>query len=431
MIKRYSLPKMSKVWEEESKFSKMLEIELLVCEALGRLGKIPRLSVANIKRRAKFSIKQIQRLEEKTHHDIVAFVNNVSQYIGKDARYFHMGLTSSDLLDTTLALQLRESCAILIEDLKVLLQALKKKAEKYKDTPCMGRSHGVHAEPITFGLKMALMYEETKRNIERLQRARDEISVGKISGAVGTYSNIDPRVEIYVCKKLKLKPASISTQIIQRDIHAAFLNVLALIGASLEKFALEFRHLQRTEVLEVEEPFVKGQKGSSAMPHKRNPVVCERICGLARVLRANAHAALENVALWHERDISHSSIERIILPDSTLVLDYMLERMIYVVSGLNVYPENMMVNIVKSRGLFFSQKILVALMNKGLSRPEAYDLVQKAAMQSWKRGIRFKEVLLQDKQIMKYFTYKELSDCFKLDAYLRNVNRIFKRLGLR
>ncbi|MDD4909742.1 MAG: adenylosuccinate lyase [Candidatus Omnitrophica bacterium] len=430
MIQRYSLPEMSKVWEDESKFSKMLQIEILTCEALSKLKKIPAAAVSNIKRKAKFNIKQIQRLEEKTHHDIVAFVNNVSRYIGRDAQYFHMGITSSDLLDTALALQMREAADILIDGLSVLLRELKKKAKKYKDTPCMGRSHGVHAEPTTFGLKMALAYDEMRRNLERLQWAKYEISVGKISGAVGTYSNIDPRVEQYVCRKLNIRPAAISTQVIQRDIHAVFVNVLALIGASLEKMALEFRHLQRTEVLEVEEPFASGQKGSSAMPHKRNPVICERICGLARLLRANAHAAFEDVALWHERDISHSSVERVILPDSTLALDYMLNKMIYVVSGLNVYPENMMANIVRSKGLFFSQKILVALMNKGLNRPRAYDIVQRAAMQCWKRRVSFKEVLLEDKAVMKHMSYKELDDCFKLDAYLKNVGMIFNRLGL-
>ena len=380
MIPRYSLPKMSVVWQDESKFQKFLDIEILACEAHSKLKKIPKEAVVKIRQKARFDLRRINELEKKTQHDVIAFVSSVGESLGPYAKYLHIGLTSSDLLDTALALQARQASDILIEDLERLLKALAQKASKYKDMVCMGRSHGVHAEPTTFGLKLALMYDETKRGLERLKNAREEISVGKLSGAVGTYSNIDPFVETYVCKRLGLRPAPVSTQIISRDIHAQFLNTLALIGASLEKFATEIRHLQRTEVLEVEEPFGKGQKGSSAMPHKRNPVICERICGLSRILRANALAAMENVNLWHERDISHSSAERVIFPDSTIALDYMLNKFIEVIEGLSVYPENMLENLVRTKGLIFSQRILLSLMDKGLTRANAYDLVQALAI---------------------------------------------------
>ena len=430
MIERYSLPKMSSIWQEEFKFKTMLDIEILALEALAKQKKVPLQAVKRIRRKARFNLKQIKKIEEKTQHDVVAFVNNVSQYIGPDAKYFHMGLTSSDVLDTTLGVQLKAASEILIDDLKILLQVLAKKARQYKDTACIGRTHGVHAEPTTFGLKLALWYDETKRNLVRLQLAQEEISVGKISGAVGTYSNIDPAVEAYICKKLGLKPAKISTQVIQRDIYAVFMARAAIVGASLEKFATEIRHLQRTEVLEAEEPFGKGQKGSSAMPHKRNPVICERICGLARLLRGNALAAMENVALWHERDISHSSVERIIIPDSAICLDYMLNKFIEVLSGLNVYPENMMANLVKTHGLIFSQRVLIALMNKGISRPRAYDLVQRCAMKTWKQGSGFKENLLADSEVPKYLSKKDLDGIFDLNYYLRNVNKIYKNVGL-
>jgi len=360
----------------------------------------------------------------------VAFVANVAQYIGKDAQYLHAGLTSSDVLDTTLGVQLGAASDILIDDINRLLKVLAKKALIYKDTACIGRTHGVHAEPTTFGLKLALWYDEMQRNLERLKLAKIEASVGKLSGAVGTYSNIDPFVEGYVCKKLGLKPANISTQIIQRDIYAVFMARLAIIGSSLEKFATEIRHLQRTEVLEAEEPFGKGQKGSSAMPHKRNPVICERICGLARLLRGNSVAAMENIALWHERDISHSSVERIIIPDSTLALDYMLNKFIQVIEGLNVYPEHMMANLIKTRGLIFSQRVLLALMEKGLARPAAYDLVQRSAMYTWKEEIDFKDALMLDPKVLKILSEKELDKIFDLNYYLRNVNKIFNRVGL-
>ncbi|MBU0548480.1 MAG: adenylosuccinate lyase [Candidatus Omnitrophica bacterium] len=430
MIERYSLPQMKSIWQEEFKFKTMLLIEILALEAYAKEKIVPQQAVKRIKQKARFNIREINKIEEKTQHDVVAFVSNVAQYIGKDAQYLHMGLTSSDILDTTLGVQLKSASEILIGDLEKLLQVLAKKARAYKDMVCIGRTHGVHAEPTTFGLKLALWFDEMSRNLERLRKSTHEICVGKLSGAVGTYSNIEPFVESYVCKKLGLKSVNIATQVIQRDVYAQYIATLAVIGASLEKFATEIRHLQKTEVLEAEEPFGKGQKGSSAMPHKRNPVICERICGLARLLRANAQVALENVCLWHERDISHSSVERIIFPDSTLALDYMLNKFIAVVSGLKVYPDNMLSNLAKTRGLIFSQRVLIALMNKGLARTKAYDLVQKAAMQTWKGTGNFKDNLLSIPEAARYLSAKELDKIFDLDFYLRNVNKIFKKVGL-
>ena len=430
MIARYSLPQMNSLWQDESKFSKMLEIELATVEALSKLKKIPQDAVKRIRKKAKFNLSQINRLEEKTNHDVIAFVTNVNQYLGQDAKYFHMGLTSSDLLDTALAMQMVQGLDILIKDNNNLIKILSKKALKYKDMVCIGRTHGVHAEPITFGLKLLLWLDEAKRNSLRLEEAKKNASFGKLSGAVGTYSNIEPFVEEYVCKKLGLKRANIATQVIQRDIHAQVLSTIAIVGASLEKFAQEIRHLQKTEVLEAEEPFGKWQKGSSAMPHKRNPVICERICGLARLLRTNALAGIENIALWHERDISHSSVERIIIPDSFILLDYMFYKLNGVLEGLIVYPENMLSNLIKTKGLIFSQRVLVTLMKKGLTRTKAYDLVQKNAMRCWKETLDFKEILNQDKNISRYLTKDELEDCFDLNYYLRNVDKIFKRFNL-
>lgn len=437
MIARYSLPKMSCIWQDEFKYSRFLEIELLVCEAHSKLKKIPPSAVGKIRKKAKFNLKRIEALEKKTQHDVVAFVSCVGESLGPYAKYLHIGLTSSDLLDTTLALQSREACDILIEDSERLLEILARKARLYKDMVCIGRTHGVHAEPTTFGLKLAIMYDEMRRNLIRLQWEKEAVAVGKLSGAVGTYSNIDPAIEAYVCRKLGLKPAKASTQIISRDIHAEFINVLAIIGSSLEKFATEIRHLQRTEVLEVEEPFGEGQKGSSAMPHKRNPVLCERICGLSRILRANALVALENVSLWHERDISHSSAERVIFPDSTIALDYSINKFIEVIEGLRVYPENMLENLVRTKGLIFSQRLLLTLMDKGLKRSTAYDLVQVLAMKSWKEKLNFKDLVSRDKGlpagkagIANYLSAKEIESCFELDYYLRNVNKIFKKIGL-
>jgi len=430
MIERYSLPKMRRIWEAENKFSIMRDIEVLLCEALKSLTKkIPYSSYQRIRKKAKFNLRTIKKLEEKTQHDIVAFINNLAQNLGKDARYLHLGLTSSDLLDTTLSIQLRQAADILIQDLNSLLRILARQAKRYKDTVCIGRTHGIHAEPITFGLKLALWYDETKRNLKRLEVVSRNMAVGKISGAVGTHANIEPEIERYILHKLKLRPV-LSTQIISRDIYAEFLLIISLIGSSVEKFASEIRHLQRTEVAEVEEPFAKGQKGSSAMPHKRNPIICERICGLARILRSNALCSLENINLWHERDISHSSAERIIFPDSCLALDYMLNKFIEVVSGLMVYPENMLANLVKTGGLIFSQRVMLELMDKGLKRTTAYDLVQRYAMKSWKEKQHFKDVLLTEKEILKFLSATEIERIFNLNYYLRNINKLYRRVGL-
>lgn len=430
MIERYSLPQMKHIWDDENKFRIMLNIEVFACEAQSRLGVIPKKSLSNIQKKARFDIRKINEIEKKTQHDIVAFVANIAQNIGPDAKYLHIGMTSSDLLDTTLGVQLKEASLILEDDLKRLLKILAVKAKKYKNMVCVGRTHGIHAEPTSFGLKLALWYDETQRSLKRLREAKEAIAVGKLSGAIGTYANINPDIELYVCKKLGLKPANIATQIIQRDIYAQYLATLAIIGASLEQFATEIRHLQRTEVLEAEEPFGKGQKGSSAMPHKRNPVICERICGLSRILRANSMAAMENIALWHERDISHSSVERVIIPDSTIALDYMLNKFIYVVDGLLVYPENMMANLIRTKGLIFSQRVLLELMERGLPRMKAYDFVQRCAMRSWRERLDFKVLLLQDKDVLKYLTEKDLDKIFNLDYYLRNVNKIYRKAGL-
>lgn len=430
MIDRYTLPKMGEIWQEQNKFAKMLKLEILACEALAKVGKIPKKALEKIKHKAKFDLAEIKKIEERTKHDVVAFIVNLGQNLGPEARYLHMGLTSSDLLDTSLSLQCIEASDILIADLKKLLEIIFAKAKKYKETMCVARTHGVHAEPTTFGFKLAVWYDETRRNLERLEQAKENMRVGKLSGAVGTYAHIDPLVEEYVCSKIGLKPDNISTQIIQRDRHAQLLNTLALIGSSLEKFATEIRLLQKTELLEVEEPFFKGQIGSSAMPHKRNPVTCERICGLSRLLRANAQAALENINLWHERDISHSSVERIILPDSAIALDYMLNKFISLLDGLLVYPKNMILNLTKTRGLIYSQRILLELMQKGLTRDDAYELIQRCAMQVWQEGTEFKDVLLRDRKIRRLLTSAEIDGCFNAKYYLRYIDKIFKRLGL-
>ena len=361
MIERYTLPKMGNIWQDENKFNNFLKIEVLSCEALAKLGKIPKKALVKIKKKAGFDLENINKLEEKTKHDVASFVTELSGHLGPEARYIHFGMTSSDLLDTTLALQCVEASDILIDGINKLITVLATKAKRYKETICVARTHGVHAEPTTFGFKLAVWFDETKRNLARLQQAKETIAVGKISGAVGTYVHIDPQVEEYICQKLNLRPAHISTQIVQRDIHAQFLNALAIVGSSLEKFATEIRHLQKTEILEVEETFYRGQVGSSAMPHKKNPITCERISGLARLLRSNAMSAMENINLWHERDISHSSVERVIIPDSTIILDYMLNKFTQVIDNLTVYNKNMILNLAKTRGLIYSQRILLEL----------------------------------------------------------------------
>ncbi|MDD5428446.1 MAG: adenylosuccinate lyase [Candidatus Omnitrophica bacterium] len=430
MIQRYSLPRMSAIWSDENRFRKMLDVELFACEALAKLGKIPKSSLFQIQKKARFSVERIREIELATNHDVIAFIKNVSEYIGEDAKYVHMGLTSSDVLDTALSVQMREACDILIEDMRKLLKILARKARLHKRTLMAGRTHSVHAEPTTFGLKIALYYDETKRGLERLVRAREVISVGKISGAVGTYANIDPFVEAYTCKKLKLRPAKVSNQVLQRDRHAEFLNAIAIAGTSLEKFATEFRNLQHTEIGEVEEHFAKGQKGSSAMPHKKNPITCERIAGLARILRANAIVSMENMVLWHERDISHSSAERVILPDSTILLDYMLNKFMDIVSHLVVREDRMSENLNMSKGAMFSGRLLVNLIDKGLTRNEAYDKIQACAFASKRDAIEFKDAVLRDDGIRSVLSAKEVEEIFDIKYYMKNVDKIFRHVGI-
>jgi adenylosuccinate lyase len=428
MIERYTTPKMKFLWSDQNRFQKWLDIELLACEAQANLGIIPKSALAKIKKKARFDVERIAQIEEKTKHDVVAFLTNLAENIGEEGKYVHCGMTSSDILDTSLSLLMREAGEVILQDLDNLSLSLKKKAFEFKHTPMIGRTHGVHAEPITLGLKFALWYAEVQRNIERMRRAIETISVGKISGAVGTFTNLDPKVEEYVCKKLKLKPAPISSQIIQRDRHAEFMTALAIIASSIEKFATEIRSLQRTEILELEEGFAKGQKGSSAMPHKRNPITCERLCGLARLVRTNAQAALENIALWHERDISHSSVERVIIPDSTILVDYMLAQLIKIMENLLVYPDNMRKNLEKTGGMIFSGRFLLALSQKTPSKEEAYQIVQDNAMKAWSESENFKDLIKNDKRVKKYLSKKEIDECFSLNYYLRNVDYIFKRV---
>ncbi len=430
MIPRYSLPRMAAVWTDEFRFKKMLEVEVFACEALAKLGKIPKSSLFQIQKRARFDVERIKQIEAETNHDVIAFIKNVSEYVGDDAKYIHMGLTSSDVLDTALSAQMQKACDMLIEDVKKLLSILRRKARRYKKTVMIGRTHSVHAEPMTFGLKMALYYEETKRNLDRLKRAREIISVGKISGAVGTYANIDPFVEEYTCRKMGLKPARISTQILQRDRHAEFLNAIAVTGTCLEKYATEFRNLQHTEIGEVEEYFSSTQKGSSAMPHKKNPILCERIAGLARILRANAMVSMENIVLWHERDISHSSAERVILPDSTILLDYMLVKFMDIVGHLLVHEDRMLENINKSGGVVFSGRLLLELVNRGLTRNEAYDKVQKVAFSAKRDNLTFKEALVRDDGIRSVLNEDEIEDIFDFKYHTKSVDRIFRKVGI-
>ena len=428
MITRYTLPAMGKIWEDEFKFSTWLKIEILACEARSEFGEILAGDLKEIKEKAKFDVKRILEIEETTKHDVIAFLTNVAEYVGPASRHIHYGMTSSDILDTTLSFQMKTAGELLLDQLKELKESLKQRAVEHKNTICIGRSHGIHAEPTTMGLKFALWFEETKRNIKRLQNAIDTISVGQISGAVGTFEHLSPKVEEYVCKKMNLKSARVSTQVIQRDRHAEFMGTLAVIGSTLEKISVEIRHLQRTEVLEAEEYFSKGQKGSSAMPHKRNPVISERITGLARVLRANSIAALENVALWHERDISHSSVERIIIPDSCIALNYMLDLMIKLIKNLLIYPENMIKNLNLTRGLIFSQTILLKLVDKGLTREDAYRLVQNSAMDVWaNKDKNLKDELMKSDEVLNYLTKKEIDEIFNTNKILKNVDYIFQR----
>jgi len=419
---------MGRIWELENRYTKWLEVEIAACEAMAEEGLIPREASETIKKKADFSVERILEIEEETKHDVIAFLTNVEEYVGPDSRYVHLGLTSSDILDTSFALLLKEAMDMIIRDAISLMDVLKRRANEHKHTVMIGRSHGIHAEPITFGLKLAVWYSEMNRNLKRLEEAKDVISYGKLSGAVGTFANISPKIEGATMKKLGLKPAEISTQIIQRDRHAQFFSSLAILGGTLEKIAVEIRHLQRTEVLEAEEAFAKGQKGSSAMPHKKNPVGSENISGLARLVRSNCLASLENMPLWHERDISHSSVERVIGPDSTILIDYMLHRMTGILDGLVVHSDRMLENLNRMKGLTFSQQILMKLATKGLERQEAYVMVQRNAMRVWENDLEFKSLILEDQEIGQYLGKEEIEEIFDLDYHLKHVDDIFDRV---
>ncbi|HZX14026.1 MAG TPA: adenylosuccinate lyase [Thermodesulfobacteriota bacterium] len=428
MIQRYSRPEMLRIWSEGAKYQNWLRIEIVVCEAWAKLGRIPPQALSKIKKRARFDVARVQELEKTLKHDVIAFLTCVSEYVGEESRYIHVGLTSSDVLDTSFALQLRDAATIIVDDLKQVIEVLRGVAYKHKYTPMIGRTHGIHAEPITLGLVFALWYDEMKRNLDRMERARDVVSVGKISGAVGTFANVPPFVEERVCSVLGLKPAKVSTQIIQRDIHAEYFLTLSIIASTIEKIALQIRHFQRTEVIELEEPFTQGQKGSSAMPHKRNPVLSENLCGLSRLVRSYAISALENIPLWHERDISHSSVERVIGPDATILVDFMLYRLRGLLDTLEIYPENMEKNLWLTRGLIFSEKILLKLIDKGLSREKAYVLVQRNAMKSWGGKDNFKDIILKDEEIISCLSLHEIEECFDVKHDLKQVDYIFDRV---
>lgn len=430
MLQRYSRPEMAAIWTEENKFKAWLEVELLACEAWSELGVIPKEDVRALREKAGFSIERIYAIEEETRHDVIAFTRAVSETLGPERKWVHYGLTSTDVVDTALGYLLRQANEIIEKDLLNFIEILKEKAIQYKRTPMMGRTHGVHAEPTTFGLKMALWHEEMKRNLERFRIAADGVQYGKISGAVGTYANIDPFIEQYVCGKLGTKPAPISTQTLQRDRHAHYVATIGLIATSLDKFATEIRALQKSEFREVEEPFAKGQKGSSAMPHKRNPIGCESISGLARVIRGHIISAYENVPLWHERDISHSSVERIILPDCTILINYMLNRLGAIIKNLTVFPDNMLRNMKRTYDVPFSGRVLTKLIDKGLSREQAYDTVQPKAMQAWEEQRSFREIVENDPAIREHLTLEEIADCFDPSWHLKHVDTIFERLGL-
>ncbi len=432
MIPRYTLKEMGAVWEDYNKFSKWLEVEKAVCKVQAELGIIPEGAAKEIIEKGKFDLEKISEIESKTHHDVIAFLTNVSSYIGEPSKYLHYGLTSSDVGDTALCLQIMDATRIIEEKVKKMVSLLKKQAKEHAHTIMVGRTHGIHAEPTTLGMKFCMYCFEMYRNLKRIEDVREVMRIGKISGAVGTYANTSPQVESKVCKILGLKPAPISTQIIQRDRHAELLSVLGICGATLEKIALEVRNLQRTDVHEVEEPFARGQKGSSAMPHKKNPIICERICGLARILRSNMIAGVENIALWHERDISHSSAERIIIPDSFILLDYLLEKTMFVVDGLRVYESNMQENLMKYGGIIFSQRVLLALIEKGMSREKAYGLVQKTAMDAWESSGSFKENILAAEDIASFISKEELEKLFDVNYHLRYIDEVLGRLdGIR
>jgi adenylosuccinate lyase len=428
VIKRYTREKMGALWNDENKYRTWLKIEITACEAWSELGEIPNEALRQIKERARINPQRIEEIERETRHDVAAFVSQLEESVGDAGKFIHLGLTSSDILDTSLSVMLREATDIIIEDIKELMEVIREKAFEHKETVMIGRTHGVHAEPITFGLKMAIWFEEMRRHRRRMERVKEEISVGKISGAVGTYANVPPYVEKYVCERLGIKPALVSSQIIQRDRHAALFTTLALLASSIEKFALEIRHLQRTEVLEAEEPFFEGQKGSSAMPHKRNPIGAENLSGLARLVRANSLAAMENIPLWHERDISHSSVERVIAPDCTILVDYMMARLTHILKNLQVYPDRMRENLGLTKGLIFSQQLLLTLIRKGTPRKDAYQWVQRNAMQAWKDRKDFLRLVMDDKDIVNILNKIEINDIFDLNKHLKYVNEIFKRV---
>lgn len=430
MIERYTRPEMGAIWTEENKYQAWLEVEILACEAWSELGVIPSDDVKKIRQNASFDVDRILAIEEETRHDVVAFTRAVSETLGDEKKWVHYGLTSTDVVDTALSYLLKQANAIIRKDLERFIEILKNKAIEHKHTVMMGRTHGVHAEPTTFGLKLSLWYQEMLRNLERFNAAAEVIETGKLSGAVGTYANIDPAVEAYVCEKLGLKPAPVSTQTLQRDRHAQYVSVLALIATSIEKFATEIRGLQKTETREVEEFFAKGQKGSSAMPHKRNPIGSENMTGMARVVRGYMMTAYENVALWHERDISHSSAERVILPDATIAVDYMLNRFSRIVDNLTVFPENMKRNIDRTHGVIFSQRVLLSLIDHGMSREEAYDLVQPNAMKAWETETHFRTLIEQEPRITEVLSQDQIDDCFDYTYHLKNVDQIFARIGL-
>ena len=430
MIDRYTRPEMAAIWSQENKLKVMMEVEILACEGMAAIGQIPQEAAKNIREKASFTVERVNEIEKTTRHDVIAFVSCLAENIGEDGKYVHAGMTSSDILDTGLAVQMKQAGEANLKLLKEFAEVIKEKAIQYKDTLCIGRTHGVHAEPITFGLKLAVWYEETLRNIERLEHAIENISAGQISGAVGTFANIAPRIEEYVCEHLGLKPEPVSTQVIARDRHTEYMMTLAIIATSLDKFMTEIRNLQRTEIFEVMEEFKKGQKGSSAMPHKRNPMTCERICGLARVIRGNVIPTLENSVLWHERDLAHSSVERVIIPDSTTLLYYILSLAINVVKNLEVHEEQMMANVEKTLGLVFSQRLMLTIVGKGHQRDDVYPLVQAHALNAWDTKTSFKELVRQDENIMQYITEEELDNIFDYGYHTKNVDYIFKRCGL-
>ena len=430
MIERYTNPEMGRIWTLQHEFEVMLEVEITACEAMAELGQIPVEAAKNIREKAQFNLERVKEIEKVTNHDIIAFLTNIAEYVGEDSKYIHKGLTSSDVKDTALGIMMKKSAELILEDLKNLRDVLKRQAKKYKHTVCIGRTHGIHAEPMTLGLKFALWYDEVCRDIERVEHAKKIVAVGKLSGAVGTYSHIDPRIEEITCKKLGIEPVKLATQVIQRDRHAEYMTTLAIVASTFEKIATELRNLQRTDIREVEEYFQPGQKGSSAMPHKRNPITGERISGMARLVRGNAIAAMEDITLWHERDISHSSVERVILPDSTINVDYCCRKLTNLLDKLLVYPEAMMENLNKTGGLIFSQRIMLAVVSKGVLREDAYKWVQRNAMARWLKGEDFRTNVEKDPDITKYLTKEEIDNCFDYQWFLRNVDMIMARFGI-